>query len=257
MKEQLYKIPLKDAFRADDECPFCYIERNVEQSALDFVLGPDASYMQDHVRAETDRTGFCREHYRKMFAYGETLGNALILETRLKLLIREMKKEFKAYAPERRTGIKDKLVKDTSSARDGNSVSRWVHDKESSCYICNHVKRNYDRYLATFFVLYKEKDGEFLDLIKDGKGMCLHHLADVLDAAPLYLNEKEQRELRAILFAGMEENMDRILTDIDWLEKKFDYRYKDAEWKDSKDAVQRAMQKIAGGYPADAPYTQR
>ena len=87
MKEQLYTIPLMDAFRAEDECPFCYIERNVEQNALDFVLGPQASYMQDHVRAETDQMGFCREHYQKMFTYGETLANALILDTRLQTLI--------------------------------------------------------------------------------------------------------------------------------------------------------------------------
>ena len=82
-------------------------------------------------------------------------------------------------------------------------------------------------------------------------------MADILDAAPLYLNEKEQVSLREILFAQMEANMERVLGDIDWLEKKFDYRYKDAEWKDSRDAVQRAMQKITGGYPADPPYRAR
>ena len=62
MKEQLYTIPLMDAFRAGDECPFCYIERDVEQNALDFVLGPQAAYMQDHVRAEPALMGFCRKH---------------------------------------------------------------------------------------------------------------------------------------------------------------------------------------------------
>lgn len=35
MKEQLYTIPLNDAFAADDECPFCYIEQKVEQDLLD------------------------------------------------------------------------------------------------------------------------------------------------------------------------------------------------------------------------------
>ena len=36
--------------------------------------------------------------------------------------------------------------------------------------------------------------------------------------------------------------------------EKFDYRNKDADWKTSKDAIQRGMQKLKGGYPADAPY---
>ncbi len=257
MKEELYTIPLMDAFRENDECPFCYIERNVEQNALDFVLGSDASYMQDHVRMETDRIGFCREHYRKMFAYGETLANALILETRLKFLMKEMQKEMKGYTVTSKVGLKEKLKKDVDATRSSNNVSRWIHEKEESCYICNHIKRNYDRYVATFFYLYKKADKEFIDLVKNGKGLCLHHLADILDAAPLYLNEKEQVSLREILFAQMEANMERVLGDIDWLEKKFDYRYKDAEWKDSRDAVQRAMQKITGGYPADPPYRAR
>ncbi len=253
MKEQLYTIPLMDAFRAGDECPFCYIERDVEQNALDFVLGPQASYMQDHVRAETDQMGFCREHYQKMFTYGETLANALILDTRLQLLIKEMKKEMKNYSSEK-IGMLDKLRKDGNSSQNTNNVSRWIHEKEESCYVCNHIKRNYERYIATFFFLYKKKDSEFMQLVKNSKGLCLHHLADILDAAPLYLSEKEQKELRGILFPQMEANLERVLGDIDWLEKKFDYRYKDDEWKNSRDAVQRAMQKITGGYPADQPY---
>ncbi|MBQ8039177.1 MAG: hypothetical protein IJ274_04805 [Lachnospiraceae bacterium] len=257
MKEELYTIPLMDAFRAEDECPFCYIERDVEQNALDFVLGRDASYMQDHVRAETDRIGFCRKHYEKMFNYSETLANALILETRIKYLMKEMKSEMKKCSVSGKISFKEKMLKDPSSVRDNNNVSRWVHEKEESCYICDHIKRNYDRYVATFFYLYKKKESEFIDLVKNGKGMCLHHLADILVAAPLYLNKKEEEELRNILFPQTISNMERVLEDVEWLQKKFDYRYKDAEWKNSRDAVQRAMQKITGGYPADPPYRPR
>lgn len=39
MKEKLYTIPLMDAFKAEDECPFCFVERQLEQHAMDFVLG--------------------------------------------------------------------------------------------------------------------------------------------------------------------------------------------------------------------------
>ena len=39
MKEQLYTIPLNDAFAANDECPFCFIEQKLEQDLLDFTLG--------------------------------------------------------------------------------------------------------------------------------------------------------------------------------------------------------------------------
>lgn len=257
MKEKLYTIPLMDAFRENDECPFCYIERDVEQNALDFVLGPDASYMQEHVREETDKIGFCREHYKKMYEYGQTLANALIIDTRMRFLMKEMQKEIRNYSETAKVGVVDKLSKNSEKVRDNNNVSRWIHQKEESCYICNHIKRNYERYVATFFMLFKKGEQEFIDLLKNSKGMCMHHLADILDAAPLYLNKKEQKQLRDILFPQMEANFQRVQEDIDWLEKKFDYRYQDAEWKNSRDAVQRAMQKIWGGYPADPPYRQK
>ena len=46
MKETIYTIPLNDAFHAEDECPFCYLERDAEQHALEFILGSQASYME-------------------------------------------------------------------------------------------------------------------------------------------------------------------------------------------------------------------
>ena len=45
-----------------------------------------------------------------------------------------------------------------------------------------------------------------------------------------------------------------ISEDVSWMVEKFDYRNKDADWKNSKDAIQRGMQKLKGGYPADGPY---
>ena len=36
--------------------------------------------------------------------------------------------------------------------------------------------------------------------------------------------------------------MERVSGDVDWLIENSDYRNKDADWKTSKDAVQRGMQ---------------
>ena len=61
MKEQLYTIPLNDAFSANDECPFCFIERKLEQDVLDFTLGSSSSYMESDIREQTDKAGFLYE----------------------------------------------------------------------------------------------------------------------------------------------------------------------------------------------------
>ena len=46
MKEKLYTIPLNDAVNENDECPFCFIERKLEQDMINFVLGSSSSYME-------------------------------------------------------------------------------------------------------------------------------------------------------------------------------------------------------------------
>ena len=254
MKEQLYTIPLMDAFRANDECPFCFIERDLEQHALDFVLGSGASYMRDDIRAATDQAGFCREHYQKMFSYGNRLGSALILETHLKKLTGELKKEMKNYSSSAKPNLADRFRKNTSAVSGSNNVSIWIRKQNHSCYICDYMHQTHDRYLATFFELFKKGEPEFMELVKSSKGFCLTHFAELLDASSLYLNDKKQEELRSILFPQMEKNLERIQEDIDWFQKKFDYRFQDADWKNSRDSVQRAMQKIGSGYPADPPY---
>ena len=37
MKENIATIPLMDAMQANDECPFCYLEREAEQHAISFI----------------------------------------------------------------------------------------------------------------------------------------------------------------------------------------------------------------------------
>jgi UDP-N-acetylmuramyl pentapeptide synthase len=81
MKEHIDTIPLHEAFESGDECPFCYLERLSEQRAIRYCIGPGASYMEPDFRGETDRLGFCRQHLKKLYDYGNTLGNALMLQT--------------------------------------------------------------------------------------------------------------------------------------------------------------------------------
>ncbi|MCR4989944.1 MAG: DUF6062 family protein [Lachnospiraceae bacterium] len=239
MKEVLYTIPLNDAVNAGGECPFCNIEKDVERDLLDFVLGSGSSYMEADVRAVTDEEGFCRTHFEKMFRYGNTLGNGWILKTHYMKVNRELKDAFKKYAPGSKKGI-------FSKDREGNSVVSHIRKKGSSCYICKRYNETYERYLATFIHMYR-KDPEFGQKIFEGKGFCLPHLADILEYADRNLNEKEKAEFFPKMFEMTERNMDRLFEDVSWLVEKFDYRNKDADWKNSRDAVQRGMQKLKGG----------
>lgn len=249
MKEQLYMIPLNDAVNADDECPFCFVERKVEQDLLDFVLGSGSSYMESDIRGGTDKAGFCRTHFKKMFDYGNALGNGWILKTHYQKTVEELKQQLKSYSPGK-SSFRDKLRKNTDSA---NPVTQWTLEKQDSCYICNYFKDHYERYLDTFFVMYK-RDDQFRERIRNGKGFCIPHFGDLMSASDTKMNDTERQEFYTTLSALMTANMERLSEDVSWLVDKFDYRNKDADWKNSRDAIQRGMQKLKGGYPADPVY---
>jgi hypothetical protein len=52
----------------------------------------------------------------------------------------------------------------------------------------------------------------------------------------------------------MKKQMEKLYGDVSWLVEKFDYRNKDADWGDSKEALQNCMQRLKGGFPADPAY---
>ena len=42
------------------------------------------------------------------------------------------------------------------------------------------------------------------------------------------------------------DNIQRLADDLEWFTDKFDYRYKDAPWKNSRDAIERGAVKTNG-----------
>ena len=209
MKEKLYTIPLMDAFKAEDECPFCFVERQLEQHAMDFVLGAGASYMEDDVRAETDKMGFCRTHYKKMYDYGNRLGAGLILKTHFQYKTKELHEQIRIFAPSRASVFSRFKKGNTDTDAPKTSLGVWVKEQEDTCYICNFYKDTYARYLDTFFELLK-KNQEFLPLFETCKGFCIPHFGDLVETAESALSDKEKKAFYAILFPMMEQNMQRI-----------------------------------------------
>lgn len=248
-KEKLYTIPLNDAVDAHDECPFCFVERKIEQDLMDFVLGSCSSYMEADVREVTDKMGFCRTHFKKMFDYGNTLGNAWILKTHYIRTLKEMEDQFKKYSPTKMS-FKEKIRKPSGTT---NPVSAWIRKRDKSCYICSRYEDTYERYLDTFVIMYG-RDLDFKKKILESKGFCLSHFGDLCEYAELNMSDKEKAEFFPAMFKLMQDNFVRVGEDVAWMVEKFDYRNADADWKNSKDAIQRGMQKMKGAYPADAPY---
>lgn len=254
MKDTIYTIPLTDAFKAEDECPFCFIQRKLEQDAISFILG--CAYMEDDIRAETDHVGFCADHFKKMYDYGNRLGNALMLHTHYIALQKELCKKIEVFSPSKTKLFSKFKSYKTSNDATSNVLSEWAKEKTHSCYVCDALNHNFTRYINTFFYLI-ETNEDFRMLFKNGKGFCLPHFGDIMALADSQLNDKYKEEFYTVLFEQMQTNFKRIEEDLSWFIDKFDYRNKDADWKTSKDAIPRAMQKVSSVYVQDTPFKEK
>lgn len=247
MKEQIYTIPVIDAFKENTECPFCALHKILERESIDFMLG--ASYMEDDIREETNKMGFCPEHYQKMFNEKNRLGLALMIHTHLEEINKTLSKIIASNKGlnSKNNSILSNLIKPSkkeASTQNINPISSHLNKIYKDCYICNKIENTFNRYIDTFFYLWK-KDKDFVSLVENGKGFCLNHFSSLLEAANSSLSKEQYNHFTQIIFPIQLENLKRIEEEVDWFIDKFDYRFKDEPWKNSKDAVQRSILKIA------------
>lgn len=249
MKEQIHTIPVNDAFMAEDECPFCFLERKAEQHTIRYVAGPGASYMEPEVRSATDEAGFCRCHMKKLYDYGNSLGNALMLQTHYAILLDEMKAEIEDMEPPAKKSLFGKKKKPDTAAE---PYWKKLQRRSRTCYICDRIDCNMIRYYHTFFVMIK--DAEFRAKVENSKGFCVRHFAKLLEIAEDQLPGSQHEWFYKTVYQLMYTNLVRVKEDLDWFVGMFDYRQAGADWKNSKDALSRTMQKLQGLYPADPIY---
>ena len=246
MKEQIDTIPVNDAFDSGDECPFCWLERKAEQSTIRYVAGPGASYMEPDVRAATDAAGFCGVHLEKLYDYGNTLGSALMLQTHMAGLLAEFQAGAEGFTPPAKRGLFGK-----KNAEPQETWWQRLHRRQERCFICERKEYHMNRYFHTFFVMLREPD--FREKVASSKGFCLRHFAKLMDMAETELPNAQHDWFYDTVLSLTEENLVRVKKDLDWLIAKYDYRNAGADWKNSRDALPRTMQKIQGLHPADPP----
>lgn len=232
MAEQLYTIPVNDAFSEDCECPLCSIYKKLEEDAIEFTMGP--SYMEDDNREVTDKLGFCKRHVKMMYANKNRLGLALMLDTHMKKVMRDLKKAAESPQPKKSLfgGTKEK-----------SAVEEYVGSLDSSCFVCDRIETNFPRYVNTVFHLWK-KDSEFKVKFKACKGFCIHHYGMLYSLSRKEMSGTQYEEFLAALNKVFFDNFERVEGDVSWFIDKYDYRNKDADWKNSRDAIPRAIIKV-------------
>ena len=234
MNEKLYTIPVQDAFTTDCECPVCVMRQTLERASIEYTLGP--SYMEDDIRMETDKHGFCSRHIKELYGEQNRLGLALMLKTHMDTVIKETEK-----MAGKGTASPASLFKKKEESK--IPVVSYLNKLEDSCFICKRVENTFDRYIATIFHLY-DKERDFRTLFENSKGFCNNHYALLYEVAGAYLRGDKKEEFIISLNKVYLENLKRVRDDLEWFIDKFDYRNADAPWKNSQDALPRTILKM-------------
>ena len=220
---QIYTIPINEHFdmSRDDHscgCAVCSLLRMLEENELELILG--ASMMEPDVRIQTNKQGFCATHNNMMFERKNRLGMALTLESHLAEIRRE---------------IADKPLLVT-----GYPARSRIAELEESCYVCGRVNANFTLLIDNLIYLWST-DEAFREKFSAQPYFCLPHFRAMLEVAKAKLSKKSYGEFSKAAQAVVLPYFDSLCEDVSWFCKKFDYRYDDEPWGNSKDAVERAM----------------
>ena len=227
--EQIYTIPVNEAFDecvADPKkgCPFCMLYRKLQNDELDIILG--ASMMEPDIRKSTNEYGFCHNHYSMMMRRKRMLGIGLMMESHLA----EVEKKIDGPT------LLGNKVQASLSAID-------VLNKD--CYVCGRIGKNLSAMIATAVYLF-ESDPSFKPKFKKVPYFCLPHYKAMVEYASKKMPKRSFRDLYDTAHSIEKEYIGSLKGDVSWFCKKFDYRYDEEPWYNSKDSVQRSIKFLCG-----------
>jgi len=225
MREDICTIPINDVFAPKIGCPICRMRDMLEDRMATYITG--AAMMEPNVRIETNRLGFCGEHFEQILARGSKLSIALILES----LLKEIKTDI--FPENDKTALKKLLA--------------TAEKRENSCFVCESVDKNIDHLLDSMLNLW-QNDAEFRELYSEQEYICLKHYPKVLEKAKSIPKKNFiPFSSETTRLAGTQLNS---LTDsITHFCSMFDYRSKNGDWGDSKTAIERTINYITSRDP--------
>ncbi len=220
MRDDICTIPVSEIFEVQDGCPICRMYNTVEERIIDYIMGD--AMMEPDVRIETNKAGFCLNHYDKMMSHRGRLQLALMIETHLKSINEEIfgKKLFNSA---------DKKAQKVGKLND-------------SCFICNKIEWGTTRLIDTIYRSY-EKESDFRQLFNSQPQFCMPHFKLLVGGADKHKMPRYHKEFENNILRITEEYAKSLCDDVSKYCSMYDYRSNtpDADWGNSKDSVERAI----------------
>ncbi len=225
MRDDICTIPVSEVFEENDGCPICRMRATVEEHLLDYILGD--AMMEPDVRIETNKIGFCTEHYDKMLSRRGRLQLALMLETHIKSV---------------GEGIFEKKLFNSADKKAGKAKGLM-----DSCFICDKIEWGMSRMLETIYRCY-ENERDFRELFNNQPQFCLKHFEQLIAGLDKKKCPKYHSEMAQNLTRITADYVKSLSDDISHYCKMYDYRSKQegADWGNSRDAVERTVGFLTG-----------
>ena len=170
-------------FEESQGCPLCEIEKIVETNICRELLADGC--MDDDVRTEVNKKGFCLKHFEQLYDMPSKLGLALQMTTRMNTL-------FKT------------CLNSPQSVRVAKKQSSQLEEESKKCIVCDYTESEMIKYYKTIAQLYSNEE-EFRELFSKCKGFCLKHYYKLLKyseyagfSAKKYLNALYEIESRRL-----------------------------------------------------------
>ncbi len=221
MAEHLYTIAINEHFGKKCGCPVCSLYEMLEKNEIDVITG--AAMMEPSIRIETNRLGFCEDHYNKMITNGKRLPVALILQSHME----EIRAKINSAKPD--------------------ATEKYLSNLEQSCYVCDKLNEKMKNVFSNIVYLWKT-DEAFRKSFSEQPRFCLPHYRALL-AVSKEMGRKDRLAFCEALGKVTEGSLKTLSGDIDWFCKKFDYRFAKEDWKNSKDAIERTVEALTSNLP--------
>lgn len=230
MRYDITNIPIAEVFEKRDGCPICRIRDLLESRAVDYITG--AAMMEPDIRIETNKKGFCLSHYRMMLKTRNRLSVALMLESHLE----EMEKQVFAGLP---------LI-----GKSAGKQAKSAGHAAQSCFVCEQLNDGMAKMLATVCRTW-EQQREFRELFAEQPCLCLAHFSQLVETAPAVIGKKDLSTFSKAAADLTHKYLSELRGDVHHFCEMYDYRNTgaDADWGNSKDSIERSIWYLTSRQP--------
>ncbi|MBR7110270.1 MAG: hypothetical protein IKC83_00185 [Clostridia bacterium] len=213
--ESIHKIPVNEAFSEKCGCPMCKLKERYDQKAVWFLY--EEGIMNPETRIETNKKGFCKKHLDMLAKEKQSLSLALMLETRLETLQKEL------------NSPKNIIKTSTKTA--------------NSCWICEYTDNAMNEIAELVSQMYGAED-EFKKVFSEQEFFCLPHTALLLEKNMLKgakSNEyvKQLLDVNNKFCANIRQSLSKYA-------ESFDYKSARGSGDTVKDASKKAIEYMTG-----------